>query len=192
MAYCPECKGEISETSKDCPHCGKTVIRGDELQDIPTKTSLWQKVVIAVSIIILIAIGLTFQGAEEREDRAAQEKFQAPAIQMVNAYASHTGLIREFGQPACRLEAKTHGANLYVDFPAGPIQRRRVNVFAQAVCVGLARTYLHMGYAPRDIEVYVSSKLPGGKTLHYGKAVYNGNIETLNWDPAGKPAPFQE
>lgn len=182
MSTCPECNNQIPETTEKCPHCGRQVIPGDTLEQIPTKTTHWQQFIIAISVIILIAIGFTYQHAEERENLAAQTTFYAPLANIVRIAAEHSGLGRQYGIPTLRLKAQTKSAQAYLAFPSGPLSEEQAAVFGQAVCAALARTYVQKGYMPRELMVNVSSRQP--TDINYGTAVYNGNRDRLGWQSA--------
>lgn len=182
MSTCPECKNDVPDTAEKCPHCGRRVIPGDSLEKIPTKTTVWQQFVIAISVIILIAIGFTYQHAEERENLAAQTTFYAPLADIVRSMALHSGMGRQFGFPTLRLKAQTKSAEAFIAFPSGPMSEERAAVFAQAVCAALARTYVQKGYMPRELVVNISSRQP--VPINYGTAIYNGNRDKLGWQSA--------
>lgn len=182
MAYCPECKGKIEDNVEFCSHCGKRIIAGDTLEKIVTKTSTWQKIIIAVGVIILIAIGFTFQGAEKREDESAQRLFEGPTREIVKNFSEHSGLTSMYGEPQFRLTAETHGAQLTILYPQGQMSNLQASVLGQAICTALARTYVDKGYAPRNMSVTIASKT-GDKAYIYGKAVLNGNLDKLMWVP---------
>ena len=185
MATCPKCKAQINDTASTCEYCGERVIPGDTLSSVPEKITNWQKIVIIVSIIILIAIALTFSGAEKRENQAAQNTFSNPVDAIVYNYAERTGLSSAFGKPEITMNAETKKAIVFVDFPAGPMSVNQAASFAMDVCRQLARTYVEKGYMPRALAVAVSSGGTQGTQVHYGAAVYNGNVDVLGWEPAG-------
>lgn len=184
MAICPECKTEIPDSATTCPNCGKRVIRGDSLASVPGKITLWQKIVIAVSIIILIIIGLTFQHAEERENRAAQINFTEPVETIIGAAASQSGLGKKFGLPAYNLKAETKYAEIFLEFPRGPLTNEQASLFAMAVCGSLARAYVAKGYMPRHLTVHIASASPN--KIYYGQAVFDGDKGDLFWQPASQ------
>lgn len=187
MPYCPECNAPVSETAQSCPHCGRRVIPADKLEKIPVKTDGWQKFVIAVVIVLLIAIGFTWRGAEQREIEAAQKLFATPVAEMVKTAVRNTGLNLSAGFPVCELDAGAHGATIRLVFPTGPIDWNAAAILAQGVCGEAARIYVRKGYAPRHMEVSVFSKTPEGGEIYYGKAVFNGNIDAMAWEPATRP-----
>lgn len=177
--HCPHCHEPLSESAKMCPKCGKWVISADELENVPTKTSRWQKIFIAVSVIVLIAIGLTFRGAEERENAAAEKNLGAPLTAIVQEQAGALGL----AAPKLNLTIATKTADVSLDFP-GAIGADKARDIALAVCAGLARTYVDKGYMPRDLAVHVMTTLADGARAVYGKAIFNGNLDQLLWEPA--------
>lgn len=184
MATCPECKAQISDSAKECEYCGKKVIRGDELSSPPKKLTLWQKTVIVVSIFILIAIGLTYGNAENREDQAAEDVFMNPVTEMVMAEAEKSGLASAYGIPEITLNAGTKQAIVFVVFPRGVMSQPVAAQFALRICEGLARAYVNQGYMPRGLAINVSSLTQNGAQIHYGNAVFNGNLDALGWIPA--------
>ena len=175
----PNSAAPQSGTPKKCPHCGKWVIPADELEEIPTRTSGWQWVVIIVAAVILIAIGLTFRGAEERENAAAQKNLGAPLTAIVQEQAGALGL----EAPKMDLRIATKTADVSLDFP-GAVGADKARAIALAVCAGLARTYVNQGYMPRDLAVHVATTLADGARAVYGKAIFNGNLDQLLWEPA--------
>lgn len=185
MPYCPECKAPISDSAENCPHCGKRVIAADKLENIPVKTDGWQKFVVAVVIVLLIAIAFTWRGAEKREVEAAQATFAKPIGEMVNTAVRNMGLNASAGFPVCVLKAGTHGADIQLTFPAAGLNQNQAAILAQGVCGEAARIYVRKGYAPRWLEVGVSARTAPGDTVYFGKAVFNGNINAMAWEPAG-------
>lgn len=183
MARCPDCKAKIDASVKECPYCGKEVIPASLLETIPTKTTTWQKVVIIFSIIILIAIGFTFLGAEKREDRASQNIFSAPVSQLIAQAALHSGLGHLFGMPGHTLEADPKNAKISIIFPSGPLSAEQAQKFANYISGMVARTYVDKGYMPREVTVSISSTNPEGNLFTYGKSVYNGNKDFITWQP---------
>lgn len=178
-SICPDCNEHLPESAKMCPKCGKWVIPASEIENVPTKTSTWQKIVIAVSVIILIAIGLTFRDAEERENAAAQKELGAPLGALVKEQSAIFGL----QSPELEMQIDTKSANVLVDFPAA-IGSEKARDFALAVCAGLARTFVKKGYMPRSLSVQVRTALADGARANYGKAVFNGNLDNLAWEAA--------
>lgn len=183
MARCPDCKAKIDPSTTECPYCGKEVIPASFLENIQTQTSTWQKIVIIISIIVLIAIALTFMGMEKREDTAAQDIFSMPVSQLVASTAVHSGLAHAFGMPGHSLKADPKGAEISVQFPSGPLSAQQAKNFATALSGMVARTYVSKGYMPRAVTVTISSSSPAGKTITYGKAIYNGDKDKINWQP---------
>lgn len=179
MAICPSCKEQIPDSATGCPKCGKRVIPADELEKLPGKTTTWQKVVIAAGLIILIGIGFTFQGAEDRENRAAQENFSGPMAKIIQDIGAQTGISGKLGAPQWKLNAQTKSATVAIDFPKGELSLMQAMAYGQGVCGALARAYVDKGYTPRHLTVSVAA---GGKV--YGKAVFNGNLGDLNWETA--------
>ena len=175
----PNSAAPKTEAPKKCPHCGKWVIPADELEEVPTRTSPWQWAVIIVAAVILIAIGLTFRGAEERENKAAQKELGAPLTAIVQQQAGALGL----AAPKMDLHIATKTADVSLDFP-GAIGADKARDLAVAVCAGLARTYVDKGYMPRDLAVRVMTTLADGARAVYGKAIFNGNLDQLLWEPA--------
>lgn len=176
---CPHCHEPLPESAKMCPKCGKWVLPADELENVPTRTSRWQKIFIALSVIVLIAIGLTFRGAEERENAAAQKDLGAPLVHLVQQQSAALGL----GVPKVDLQIATKTADVTLDFPAA-IGADKARDMAVAVCAGLARTYVEKGYMPRGLAVHVATTLADGARAVYGKAIFNGNLDQLAWEPA--------
>ncbi|MDE7372111.1 MAG: hypothetical protein K2N07_10325 [Desulfovibrio sp.] len=167
------------ETAKKSPKGGTWNIPATELEEVPTRTSPWQWAVIIVAAVILIAIGLTFRGAEERENKAALQNLGAPFTAIVQEQAAALGLTA----PKMDLQIATKTADVNLDFP-GAIGADKARDFAVAVCAGLARTYVNKGYMPRDLAVQVMTTLADGARAVYGKAVFNGNLDQLLWEPA--------
>ena len=184
MVVCPSCKDQVPHSAKACPQCGTRVIPADQLEDIPTKTTGWQKFVIIVSIILLILIAFTFYGAEDRENAAAQAAFTEPVMRIVNNTAAQTGYGSFFGMPSFKLDAGIKGAAVSVVFPTGPLSQEQAATFGQSVCAALAREYVRLGYAPRQITVNVGTVLADNTVYPYGQAVFNGNIGAIGWKPA--------
>lgn len=182
MAECPNCKARVDEEAKECPTCGKQ-IPADQLEEIPTRTDGWQKFVIAVTILLLVAIAFTFYNTEAREDSAAQRNFAQPIADIIRVASGQTGLGRNFGMPDYSYVAKPKSAEVTVYFPNGPLNQAQASMFGQTVCANLARAYVRKGYMPRDLKVIVAGNQPGGRAF-YGQAIYNGNIEALGWEPA--------
>lgn len=178
--HCPHCKEPLPESAKMCPRCGQWAVPASEIEDVPTRTSRWQKIVIVVSVIILIAIGLSFRGAEERENQAAQKELAAPLAALVAAQATALGLQ---GSPRLDLKIATKAADVFVDF-AAPLGSDKAREFALSVCAGLARTYVDKGYMPRALAIHVGTVMTDGARASYGKAIFNGNLDQLLWEPA--------
>lgn len=181
MAYCPECNGKVDESATQCSHCGKQVIPADQLENVPVKTTAGQKIFIAIAIVLLIVIGLTFQSAGQREDEAAQINFRGEAAQIVKSYARHQGLAAQFGLPICYLSARTKSAVMRLEFPRSGISKSQASVFARDVCTAMARDYVNKGYIPRHLEVIITAKMPNGDVNMIGRAVLNGNTGKLRW-----------
>lgn len=184
MATCPKCNATISDSASSCEYCGEKVIAGDTLSRVPDKITTWQKVVIILSIIILIAIGLTFRGAEKRENLAAQNTFSSPVHEMVLTAAENSGMSSAYGVPQVTMNAETKKAIVFIDFPLGPMSASQASNFGLGICERLSRTYVQKGYMPRALAVSVSSGGKQGTLVHYGTAVYNGNVDLLGWEPA--------
>lgn len=184
MANCPECNSQVNEDAQKCPYCGRKIIPGDELEKLPQKITAWQKIVIAVSVVILVAIGLTYQGAEDRENAAAQKNFSEPVAEIIKAVSDESGLVKTFGLPQWKLTAETKSAELWITFNnRGFLKGDQAALFGRAVCASLARTYVQKGYMPRSLTVWVTSRADQNKRAVYGKAVFNGNFDTLAWIP---------
>lgn len=181
MAYCPECNNPIDGKAQSCPHCGKRIIPADKLENVQTRMSFGQKVFIGISIIILIIIGFTYQGAETREDKAAQAIFTAPVSALAKNMTEATGIASEFGYPRCTLNALTNAATVNLEFQKGPLSPLQAKILGQGVAGGLARTYVRKGYQPTNITVNISSYLPGGKKVNYGSAIFDGNTNVMYW-----------
>lgn len=184
MDTCPNCKAQIADSETTCPKCGKD-IPASSLEDIPTETSGWQKFVIAVTIILLIAIGFTFFEAEEREDQAAQQIFAPQLERIIQISAAQTGIGQRFGVPAYKISAKPKNAEVTIFFQSGPLSQAQASMFGRAVCAGLAQTYVNKGYMPRHLKVVVAGNQLGGASV-YGQAIYDGNIDALGWEPASR------
>lgn len=184
MATCPKCDAKISDSATYCEYCGEKVIAGDTLMKVPQKITTWQKVIIGLSILVLIAIGLTYRGAEDRENRAAQQTFANPVESIVQAAARDSGLRAAYGEPVVSMNAETKKALVFIDFPSGPMSPVQASDFALNVCAKLARIYVQKGYMPRALAVGISSGGKQGVQIHYGTAVYNGNVDILGWEPA--------
>lgn len=184
MANCPECNAKISDDAESCEYCGKKIYTGKELGSAPHKITTWQIVVIVISIFILIAIGLTFQEAEKRENRAAQATFSSPVEAIIDTAAQRSGLSSAYGKPEITLSAQTKRAIVYIDFPRGPMTPAQASQFALDICGAMARTYVQKGYMPRALAVSISSAGKDGVQVHYGAAVYNGDVDILGWEPA--------
>lgn len=167
------------EDPKKSPKGGNWNIPADELEEVPTRTSRWQWAVIIVAGLILIAIGLTFRGAEERENAAAQNELDTPLVNLVQQQTAAMSL----PDPKVGLEIATKTADVFVDFPAA-IGGDKARDFAVAVCAGLARAYVSKGYMPRDLAVHVGTTLSDGAKASYGTAIFNGNLDQLGWEPA--------
>ena len=178
MATCPSCNENVDDSATSCPKCGKRIIPASSLEEVPTKTSNWQKFVIAVSVILLIAIGFTYQGAEERENKAAQSIFEQSMQAIIRDIGLHVGTVQEFGNPAWKLKAETKAAQVAIDF-SGRLTQEQAAAYGQGVCAALAQAYVRKGYMPRHITVTVGS----GQHI-YGQAVFNGNIDALGWETA--------
>ena len=175
----PNSAAPAPEAARKSPNGGTRNIPADELEKIPTKTSPWQWAVIIVAAVILIAIGLTFRGAEERENAAALKNLGAPFAAIVQEQAGALGI----AAPKMDLRIATKTADVSLDFP-GAIGADKARDFAVAVCAGLARTYVKQGYMPRDLAVHVMTTLADGARAVYGKAIFNGNLDQLLWEPA--------
>ncbi len=178
--HCPHCNEPLPESAKMCPKCGQWAVPASEIEHVPTRTSRWQKIVIVVSVIILIAIGLSFRGAEDRENQAAQKELAAPLAALVTAQTTALGLP---ASPRLDLKIATKAADVFVDFSA-PLGSAKAREFALAVCAGLARTYVDKGYMPRALAVHVGTIMTDGALANYGKAIFNGNLDQLAWEPA--------
>lgn len=182
MTESPDNQPIVNETAKKT-HDGERVIPADELENVPKRTTTWQKIVIAVSVVILIIIAFTYREARDREDRAAMGILAKPVAAMIDTYASTHGLVRVFGLPRHSLLADPEGAKVSIDFPGGPIAQRQAAAFAGSVCTSLAREYVDKGYMPRHLEVIINSIRPDGQKHAYGKAVFNGDHDRLLWVP---------
>lgn len=185
MATCKKCGATISDSSTSCEYCGEKVDSGDASTRDSAKITTWQKVFIGLSILVLIAIALTYRGAEDRENKAAQNNFSSPVEQIVHSVATSSGLAPAYGSPIVSLNAQTKKALVYVDFPLGPMTSNQASDFGLAVCEKLARIYVQEGYMPRALAVVVTSGGKDGVQINYGTAVFNGNLGVLGWEPAG-------
>lgn len=183
MARCPECKAKIHDSFKNCPYCGQEVIPASVLENIPTKTTTWQKVFIIFSIIILIAILFTFKDAQKREDIASQDIFNLPVSQLITSAANQSGLAHIFGMPTHTLQAEPKTAVISIVFPNGPLTSAQAQNFASYISGMVARTYVQKGYMPREVTVKIASNNPKGQYYTYGKAVYNGDKDFITWEP---------
>lgn len=181
MAECPECKAQIVDGEERCPLCGAKMIPADSLERIATKTSTWQKVVIAVSVIILIAIAFTFDDAEKRENAATEQNIALPLTRQIRAYIARTAVARQYGVPVVNISALTKTADVTIEFPRGPLAQQQASGLARIVAATLAKTYVEKGYIARRLSVWISSTLPGGKQYVYGRAIYDGNTDKLEW-----------
>lgn len=181
MATCPECKADVPDSASRCPNCGARVIEGDKLESVPKKITLGQKIVIAISIVILIIIGFTYQNAEEREDNAAQNVFEDPAESVIVRTAAEMGMTKRYGEPVFSFDATPKSAEIRLLFPYGPLNRREAAIFGQTIAAQLARAYVEKGYMPRNLLVTISSGGPAGQEVNYGAAVYDGNKDVLRW-----------
>lgn len=184
MATCPECKAQISENATHCEYCGKRVVEGDTLSNVPKKITLWQKIVIVIGAFIIIAIGFTYKDAKTRENAAAQANFNHPSEEIAYTAAQNLGLMSAYGKPAITARFETNKGIIFVDFPKGPMSSSTAADFGLAVCRSLAQTYVSKGYMPRALAVSVSSAGKEGTHIHYGTAVYNGNVDIIGWEPA--------
>lgn len=184
MAMCPSCKAKVGDQEKTCPMCGRD-IPASTLENIQTQTSGWQKFVIAVVVLLLIVIGFTFYQAEDREDRAAQGIFKPQVERIIQTVATQSGISQRFGMPAYQLVAQPKVAEVMLIFPSGPLSQAQAAQVGRGVCSSLARTYVNKGYMPRYLRVVVAGSQPGGQAV-YGQAVYNGNLDTLAWEPASR------
>ena len=186
MARCPDCKARIDSSVKECPYCGKELNSATLLEKLPDKTTTWQKILIILAIIILIAIAFTFMGAEKREDAAAQRNFNVPISQIIDSAAAHSGLGRLYGMPEHRLDATPKTAEISIVFPGGPLNPAQAQAFASHVAGMAAREYVRKGYMPRQITVAIASRTPDGRLVPYGKALYNGDKDFISWQGAGR------
>ena len=184
MAICPSCQGKVEEGASACPKCGKA-IPASALENIPTRTSGWQKLVIVVSVLLLIVIAFTFYGAEKREDAAAQAIFSQQVAGIVQTVSSQSGLGERFGVPGFTVKATPKAAEVVLAFPSGPLNQAQASMYGNAVCASLAQAYVRKGYMPRQLRVVVAGEQPGGRAV-YGQSVYNGNIDALGWEPASR------
>lgn len=184
MAICPSCQAKVEEGTTNCPKCGRA-IPASELENIPDRTSGWQKFVIVVTVILLIIIAFTFYGAEKREDVAAQTIFSGAMQGIVNTVATQSGLGSRFGVPAYTIKATPKTARIVLTFPTGPLNQAQAALFGNGVCASVAQTYVRKGYMPRHVSVIVMGDQPGGKAV-YGESIYNGNIDALGWEPASR------
>lgn len=186
MKECPECTAKVDESADNCHICGKRLIPASKLEHIATKTTTWQKIVIIVGLIVLIAIAFTFMGAGKREQQAAQKNFAPTVTQIIRDAADQTGVAHAFGQPRHMLSAGTKSADIRVHFPTGPMHESQARRFAERVCEIVARAYVKKGYIPRALSVTVSSAIPGGRSFIYGTAYYDGDKDKLMWLGAEK------
>lgn len=185
MVVCPKCNEQVPHSSDHCPRCGEKVIPADDLEEISTNTTDWQKIVIAATIILLILIGFTFYGAEDREDRAAQDIFNQSLMHIVSGVAAQTAIGHYYGVPAYQLKAGPKKATATVIFSSPPLAPEQAATYGSSVCASLAKAYVRKGYMPRSIKVNVASQY-GNDYTYYGEAVYNGNLDKLAWEAAQK------
>lgn len=186
MAVCQNCKAQVADGAKTCPMCGKE-IAANTLENIQTETGGWQKFIIIVTIILLIAIGFTYYGAEDREDKASQQIFSAQMPRIVQTAALQSGLARVYGMPGWQIAADPKAATVILHFPSGPLTQAQASQIGQMVAADLAQTYVNKGYMPRNLRVVVGGTQPGGNAV-YGQALYNGDYgepgTALSWQPA--------
>lgn len=196
MAVCPNCKAPVGENETTCPSCGHD-IQASKLENLQTQTTTWQKFIIAVVIVLLIAIAFTFYHAQSREDAATQQIFEAQMGQIVQSVAIQSGLAQRFGLPVYQIMATPKSANGSVVFPSGPLTQADAAMFGRAVCMLLAQSYVKRGYIPRNLRIVVAGNQPGGQAV-YGQVIYNGNLgatyngniesspQDLIWEPASR------
>lgn len=194
MAICPGCKAPVGENETTCPTCGHA-IPASSLESVQTQTTGWQKFIIAVVIVLLIAIAFTFYNAQSREDESTQRIFEAQIGQIVQYVAIQSGLAQRFGVPSWQIVAEPKSATATLVFPSGPLTQEEAALFGRGICIMLAQNYVRRGYIPRSLRVVVSGNQPGGQAL-YGQAVFNGNLgatyngsivsspKDLTWIPA--------
>ena len=186
MKECPECSASVEDSAENCHICGKRLIPASKLEKIDLVTTTWQKLVIIVGAVVLIAIAFTFLGAGKREQEAAQKNFEPTVTEIINSAANQTGMVQAFGQPRHMLSAGTKSADIRVHFPTGPMHEIQAKRFAERVCEIVARVYVRKGYIPRALSVTVSSSVPGRRNLIYGTAYYDGDKDKMIWVPAEK------
>lgn len=186
MKNCTECNSQLEDDATHCHICGKKVIPATNLEKIALQTSTWQKIVIIVGAIVLIAIAFTFLGAGKREQQAAQRNFGPSVTEIINDAADQTGVAHAFGKPTHMLSAGTKSADIRIHFPTGPMHEVQAKRFAERVCEIVARTYVKKGYIPRALSVTVSSAVLGGRNFIYGTAYYDGDKDQLVWQSAEK------
>lgn len=196
MAVCPDCKAPVGENETTCPSCGHA-IPASSLEDVQTSTTGWQKFIIAVVIVLLIAIAFTFYSAQSREEESAQQIFEAQMGQIAQSVAIQSGLAQRFGVPAWQINAGPKEATASLVFPSGPLTQAEAALFGRGVCIMLAQAYVKRGYIPRSLRIIVAGNQPGGEAV-YGQAVFNGNLgasyngnivsspQDLAWIPASR------
>lgn len=163
---------------------GERVYAADQLENVPFKTTFAQKVFIAVSILILLAIVVTFHDADSRENQAAQSTFSVIAQPIINSASEAVGLRASWGYPIYTLNARTKEADIFVEFLHGPIPPEKAEEFGLRVCSHLARAYVQKGYMPRHLSVHVFARLENAPRRNYGQAIFNGNLDELVWEPS--------
>lgn len=174
MAICPNCKAPVGENETTCPTCGHA-IPASSLENVQTQTTGWQKFIIAVVIVLLVAIAFTFYNAQSREDKVAQQVFEAQMGQIAQSVAIQSGLAQKFGLPTYQITAEPKAATASIVFPSGPLTQEEAAMFGRGVCIMLAQAYVKRGYIPRSLRIVVGGYQPGGQAV-YGQAVFNGNL----------------
>lgn len=165
---------------------GERVYAADQLEKVPFKTTFGQKVFIAFSILILLAIVITFHDADSRENQAAQSTFSVIAQPIINSAAEAVGLRASWGHPIYTLNARVKEADVFVEFLHGPIPSEKAEEFGLRACAHLARAYVQKGYMPRHLTVHVFARLENAPRRNYGQAIFNGNLDELQWEPSRK------
>lgn len=186
MTTCPHCNTPIDPATEVCPHCEKKVTPISSLEKIDGRLTGWQKFVIAVSIIILIAIGLFFQQGESNENKAAQAVFDIPAQELVHQTLAGTAIAGDYGLPVVNFDSNLAEGKLTLLFPGGPMPVRLAQELGSHLCTELARLYLNKGYTPRTVTVEIDCRGPKGSLIRYGNATWHGNFDKLTWTSAAQ------
>lgn len=124
----------------------------------------------------------------------AEQSYEVMAQNILNATSAELGLQDIFGNPAYSLEATDRQANMMVQFRQGPLPEEAAIAYGLSACENLARAYVVKGLGIKKLALTVTCLLPDGGMNIYGTAVFNGNIEDINWQNTGlvvNPGPGQ-